>query len=126
MTRTEYEESVCHRLDGAVRVPYRKVFFADGSEPLPSACHQNADRWVQENRGAMVVRGWVTYADFGLSVGLTAHSVVQDRDGQLFDITPLGNERDRIGMQFVPHVGTEQEFKTMQQSNVFMRCPVKE
>ena len=77
-------------------------------------------------RGAMVVRGWVTYADFGVSIGLTAHSVVRDRDGQLFDITPLGNERDRVGMWFVPHVGTEQEFKTMQQSNVFMRCPVKE
>jgi hypothetical protein len=81
MTRTEYEKTVCDRLAQAVRVPYRMVTFANGSTPVPSACHQNADRWVEENPGFAVVRGWVTYADFGLSIGLTGHSVVRDQNG---------------------------------------------
>jgi len=64
----------------------------------------------------------VPHADFGISIGLTAHSVVRDQNGQLIDITPLGNERDRVGMRFVPHIGTEQEFKSMKDSNVFIEC----
>lgn len=125
MTRTEYEKSVCSRLAQAVRVPYRGVSFADGSAPVMSACHQNVGRWVEENTGTTVVRGWVTYADYGLSIGLTAHSVVRDPDGQLIDITPLGNERDRTEMRFVPHIGSEQEFRSMKESNVFIECPIK-
>jgi hypothetical protein len=123
MTRIKYERSVCDRLAQASLVAFRNVTFVDGSLPLPTACHQNADRWAEENPGASVVRGWVTYADFGLSVGLTAHSVVRGRDGQLFDITPLGNERDRAGMRFVPHLGTEQEFMMMKESSIFIHCP---
>ncbi len=73
----------------------------------------------------MVVRGWVTYADFGLTIGLTAHSVVQDRDGQLFDITPLGNECDRAGMRFIPHIGTEQEFTSMREAEIYINCPTR-
>lgn len=123
MTRIQYEKSICDRLPQASHVPYRKVLFADGRVPSQSECHQNADRWASENQGCTVVRGWVTYANFGLSVGLTAHSVIQDPDGQLYDITPLGNERDRSGMEFVPHLGTEQEFTSMKESNVFIECP---
>ena len=97
---------------------------ADGSLPVQSVCHQNVDRFIKENSGYKVVRGWVTYADFGLSVGLTAHSVIQDRDGQLIDITPLGNERDRPGMRFVRHIGTEQEFRSMRDCGISIECPI--
>jgi hypothetical protein len=114
---------VCERLALASRVTFRKVFFADGSLPVQGARHRNADRWVKENPGAMVVRGWVTYADFGISIGLTAHSVIQSHDGQCFDITPFGNERDRVGMRFVPHTGTEQQFTTMKDTCIFIECP---
>jgi len=122
MTRAEYERSVCDRLANATRIPFRPVSFADGTVPKVGDCHRNADKWVEENPGTVVIRGWVTYADFGLAIGLTAHSVVQDRDGQLIDITPLGNERDRVGMRFVPHIGSEQEFTSMKDSNVFIEC----
>jgi hypothetical protein len=123
MTRNDYEKSICDRMAEAVSVPYRGVSFADGSTPVQSACHDNADRWVKENPEFAVARGWVTFADYGLSVGLTAHSVVRDSDGQFLDITPLGNERDRAGMRFIPHVGTEQEFRSMKISNIFIECP---
>jgi len=89
MTRSEYEKSVCDRLSHATHVRFRLVSFADGTAPEVGDCHRNADRWVQENPGATVVRGWVTYANFGLSIGLAAHSVVRTRDGQFLDITPL-------------------------------------
>jgi hypothetical protein len=123
MNRTEYEKSVCTRLAKAAHITFRKVSFADGSRPLPSACHQNAEKWVTENPGATVVRGWVTYADFGVSIGLTAHSVIRDYDGQLFDITPLENERYRPGMRFVPHFGIEEEFTAMKRLGIFIQCP---
>jgi|ERR1700685_1155363 len=124
MTRIEYEKSICQRLAEATQVSHRKVLFADGSLPVQSVCHQNVDRFIKENSGYKVVRGWVTYADFGLSVGLTAHSVIQDRDGQLIDITPLGNERDRPGMRFVRHIGTEQEFRSMRDCGISIECPI--
>lgn len=54
---------------------------------------------------------------------LTAHSVVRDADGKLFDITRLADERVRPSMLFVPHVGDEQLFLLMRQSNSFIECP---
>lgn len=122
MTRIEYEKSICDRLSQASHVIFRRVFFTDGSLPVQSACHQNAVRWVEENPGATVVRGWVTYADFGVSIRLTAHSLIRERDGQLFDITPLGNERDRDSMRFIPNLGDEQSFVSMTESDIFIDC----
>jgi hypothetical protein len=124
MTRAEYEESICQRLEQAVRVPHHKVLFADGSEPFQSACHENVDRWVKENPGFTPVWGWVTYVDYWVSVGLTAHAIVRDQRGQLIDITPLGNERERAGMRFVPHTGTREEFMSMKQADIFINCPI--
>jgi hypothetical protein len=49
--------------------------------------------------------------------------MIRGRDGQLFDITPLGSERDRVGMRFVPHIGTDQEFTPMKKSGIFIECP---
>ena len=96
--------------------------FADGETPKCSECHSNVDRWVRENPGATAVRGWVTYLDFQVSTRLTAHSVVRGVDGQLFDITPLGDERDRAGMRFVPHLGSDEEFLSMKESRIFIDC----
>jgi hypothetical protein len=39
---------------------------------------------------------------------LTAHSVVRGANGELFDITPLADERVRARMRFVPHLGDDQ------------------
>ncbi len=122
-SRTDYENSICQRLGQAELVPFRMAAFADGSAPQPNGCHRYADRWVEENSSVVALRGWVTFADYGLSVGLTAHPVVRGTDGQMFDITPLGNERDRKTMRFVPHVGDEWGFWSMMKSNIFIECP---
>ena len=122
MTRAEYESAVCARVDHAVRVPFRRVSLADWS-PKVAECHQNADTWVAANPGFEAVRGWVTYASFGGdSVGLTAHSIVRDQSGALFDITPLGNEDARAGMRFVEHQGDPAIFDEMKALGISIRC----
>ncbi len=77
---------------------------------------------MTEESSCKIVRGWVTYADFGLSIGLTAHSVIQDANGKFFDITPRGNDDARAGMWFVSHLGSEQELQSMKESNIFIQC----
>ncbi len=94
MNRADYEADICGRLDQAERVPFKPVFIGDW-RPQVAQCHENVDAWVKGNLGAVAVRGWVTYASFGeLGIGLTAHSVVQDSDGRLFDITPLARSNE--------------------------------
>jgi hypothetical protein len=123
ITRAEYEKSVCCRLRQATPLPLRRVLFADGSGPLRNCCHDNVDRWVKENLGTSVVRGWVDYMPSVNGVLLAAHSVVRGIDGKLFDITPLADERVRATMRFVPHPGNQEEFHSMRKSNIFIDCP---
>ena len=122
LVRAEYEKSVCQRLGRAKPVPFRKALFADGSEPQQSRCHQNVDRWVRENPGTNVVRGWVDYMPAVTGRMLTAHSVVQDTDGNLLDITPVADERVRPSMRFVPHTGDERLFFSMKELDIFIEC----
>ena len=126
MTGAEYVADICKRLDQAERVPFRRVS-PEGWRPKVAECHQNVDAWVKANPGTAAVRGWVTYASFGdLGVGLTAHSVVQDTDGRLFDITPLLDESLRRGMRFVRHVGDEAMFFAAKKISVSLNCPCSE
>lgn len=62
----------------------------DDWKPAPRWCHDNVDRWVQENPGSKIVRGWVLFDLVGLDgvFQFTAHSVVEQPDGTLIDITP--------------------------------------
>lgn len=122
VVRVEYEKSICQRLGQAKPVSFRDVLFADGSEPKRNCCHANVDRWVRENPGTNVVRGWVDYMPAVNGRMLTAHSVVRNTDGNLLDITPLADERVRPSMRFVPHVGDEQLFLSMKNSNIFIEC----
>lgn len=122
MNRIEYEKSICQRLHRAELVDFHRVTFADGTAPKVAHCHDNVNRWVKENPGATAVRGWVTVADSGLSIGLAPHSVVRTEDGQMFDITPLENEYYRQSMRFIPHEGNDGEFFSMTESNVLMEC----
>jgi hypothetical protein len=78
---------------------------------------------VQANTGSAVVRGWVTYASFGdAGFGLTAHSVVRDPDGSLFDITPLLDDSLRQGMQFIEHDGDLASFDKMKAHGIQIHC----
>jgi len=117
VTRDEYAADVCTRLDQAADIPFQPVAIG-GWEPQRGKCHENVDFWVKANPGSIAVRGWVT------GNRLTAHSVVQGVDGKLLDITPLCDERERLGMHFVRHVGDEQVFWAAKELSVFIDCPI--
>lgn len=112
-SRRQYEQHVCDCLASAQAVPFRQVAL-EGWTPKVGDCHSNVDRWIEANAECTAVRGWVVYASYGEGmVGVTAHSVIRGPDGQLFDITPIGDERVRPGMLFIPHSCDEESFKEL-------------
>jgi len=122
MTREEYEAAVCARRHQANRVPFQSVSIGAWT-PKVAECHQNADTWVKAHPEDEAVRGWVTYASFGGdSVGLTAHSIVRDQSGTLFDITPLLDETVRAGMCFIEHEGDADTFFAMKARGINIHC----
>ncbi len=124
--RVEYEAAICKQLADAKGVPFREVEL-DEWRPTASKCHENVDRWVGAMREHRAVRGWVVLKEctIGSSFGLelTAHSVVCDEKGSLFDITPIQDERLRQSMRFVRHVGDEELFWKLENANRFICCP---
>lgn len=74
--------------------PYRRR--VKGFDPHPHECHSNAEAWVALHPQHRVVRGWVVF-DYQLSaipmVRFQAHSVVEDADGRLIDVTPREGSR---------------------------------
>ena len=120
LSKAGYEAGVCSRRPEAVTVPYIEVSIGDW-KPEESDCHNNAKRWVEANPLWEVVTGWISFMWFGpCGVQLTAHSVVRDPDGSLFDITPVANGRLRGGA-FVEHHGDPVVFSEMLFSDI--RCP---
>jgi hypothetical protein len=82
-------------------------------------CHQNADVWVRANEGWSVVRGWLvfdyTHPLFFPEIPrpyfrFTAHSVVQDPAGKLWDVTPMLASQP---YPFFPHPGTAEEIEEL-------------
>jgi len=127
MIRADYERALCSQTAGAEVPEFRKVFLT-GWIPEISSCHKNVDHWVSAHTGQTAVRGWVFYMPYAFETGecgkvYTAHSVVRDCDGSLYDITPLGDERVRSSLRFVPHLGPEAEFWELEQSNRCIYCP---
>ena len=57
--------------------------------PAPKECHVNVDKWCRLNPAHKPVRGWliIDMTARGL-FRFVAHSVVQDEDGNRFDVTP--------------------------------------
>ncbi len=124
--RAAYETGICDALVNATVPLYRKVSFAEWA-PRISHCHENVDFWVEKNPGHSTVRGWVLYMSCAHPSGvmgtmLTAHSVVREPDGTLYDITPLGDEGVRASLRFVPHIGREEEFWQWEKSNRCICC----
>lgn len=123
MDRRDYETAICARLPEAEVIPFKEVLNGDWY-PKVSECHDNVDTWVRSNPQCVAVRGWVIYASFGRDVvGLTAHSIVKDPDGTLFDITPLESESCREGMRFVAHVGDDSSFFEIKANGHSFTCP---
>ncbi len=102
-----YFDDVFARRAEAIDAQRVAVRYADGSEPQPSCCHPNVDRWVEENPTSAVVRGWAISAVGGDSLVLDAHSIVRLEDGSLVDVT-LRPQDQRA--PFIAHIGTEADF----------------
>ncbi len=81
--------SVYARRGEAVIVPSRTVHGSNWS-PAERECHDNVERWTEENPQHAPVGGWLLSDYEGLRpfVTLHAHSVVRCEDGSLMDITP--------------------------------------
>jgi hypothetical protein len=107
MTGEEFEAA----LDG-MSVQTIEVVRVPGWEPKAAYCHPNVDAFVAANSGFKPVRGWLISGFTRCQ--LTAHSIVQQPDGSLIDITPNdrfeGDERPDLPRQFVRHPGDEQSF----------------
>jgi len=123
-TRREYEHRICERLSTAQVVPFKEVS-ADHWHPEIGKCHENVNQWIKFNPECTAIRGWVVYASYGNGIiGITAHSVVRGFDGQLFDITPVSDERVRQGMLFVHHEGDSASFDALRaDSGLSFTCP---
>ena len=91
----------------AKRLPFKEVSIGSW-RPEAAKCHDNAKHWVASNKGCRVVYGWLVES-FGVFHYLYAHSVVQDADGILFDITPYLSANRQI-LPFVPHSSDDAQF----------------
>jgi hypothetical protein len=104
------------RNTGAV-VPYVEVSAGDW-KPVPRYCHANVRRWVELNEAHKAIRGWLFF-EFSLEMcpQFVAHSVVEQPDGSLMDITPA-NVSSRI-YPFIKHQGDPKEFdRLIEQSSL--------
>ena len=126
MNRAEYETAICKELPRARVVGFKKIAVGDWV-PTYNECHKNVDRWIEATPTHEAVRGWVVYKECAiratLGLELTTHSVVRNETGDLFDITPLLDERQRPSMRFVAHIGDEAVFWVLERTNRFICCP---
>lgn len=111
MDRAEYEATILARVGEGVRVPFRDVNIGEW-KPLPNDCHNNVNTWVGARAGQTAVRGWLVES----VCSLTAHSVVRNQDGILYDITPFRDESLRLN--FIEHRGEEAIFNQMKALSV--------
>jgi hypothetical protein len=80
--------------------------------PREKDCHANCTWWRENNPDCTAVRGWL-YFDFGgllNFVRFTAHSVIEQADGVLVDITP---SRASQHYPFIRHPGSEDDFSEL-------------
>lgn len=123
ITRADYEISIFARLGEASYVPFKDISSVRWT-PRKAECHRNVDLWVAAHPDHVVVRGWITEYEFFQGVRLTAHSVVQDISGKLFDITPVEpeNELYRRQSRFIRHLGDDQEFAAIKAVCLYLDC----
>jgi hypothetical protein len=76
-------------------------------DPIPAACHANADRWIASHPADVAVRGWLHEPFVGLAHRFVAHSVVRTATGDLVDVT-LSARQGKL--RFIAHPGSERDF----------------
>jgi hypothetical protein len=111
-SESEIRKGICARRSLAVSIEIRSVAFKNGERPEANKCHENVERWVEENPDCVAVRGWLDSG--GL---LDAHSVIADADGRLFDIT-----RRNPRLLFVRHEDGDGDFFALLPANNQIHC----
>ncbi len=87
----QYKNFIKQRLNKATHLPFKNVMVS-GQAPQAKCCHDNAQKFEDENSNFECVRGWLVVdgGDSSSEVLLLAHSVVKDkRDLQIYEITPI-------------------------------------
>jgi hypothetical protein len=126
MTETEADQAV-RDLAGTViarrtqaKVVRRIAVTLGGWTPDPKHCHGNVARWVATNPDHVAVPGWqiIDAPSLGLPyVDVIAHSVVEDGNGDLVDITPVAPLLTLLQIPFLRHWGTVAEFEGLKSSH---------
>jgi hypothetical protein len=113
LDQTELAKRLYPHYREATIVDYARVAIEAAWQPWAKECHANATTWAAHNSGWSAVRGWLVF-DFSYLpspfIRFPAHSVVQDPDGKLWDITPPALEASRQ-YPFFRHPGTADEFR---------------
>ena len=104
----------CRRAEGILVPPQPE----DGA--AYNRCHDNAEAYVMQHEGFVVVRGWVI-EDFAGCTYFNAHSVVRNSLGDLFDPTPM-----RQQCPFLIHEGDEEDFVLRRHNRPPIQYPVVE
>ena len=87
---TEYTTRLRARQAEGVFVSPAQVSIGEWA-PRANQCHENVTVWCTNDQAFQIVRGWL-YLDLAGRLPyeiFLAHSVVRDKDGALWDITPL-------------------------------------
>ena len=124
----DFAKSLYERRDIGTIVPY-EAGATTGWTPSEHECHINVNRFVLENPGYTAVRGWLVF-DLTLCplIGLPAvwrfiaHSVIEDVNNRLFDITP---RRAAQRHPFIRHDGPKGEFESLIVSIRYLDHPIE-
>ena len=98
----EYFEALLARLSKSVQVRWVETLGC-----LPHACHDNVGVFIANNPDYRPVPGWLVTPTPGIHM-FHAHSVVEQPNGRLIDITP--GQDDRAGLLFLEHLGSPADY----------------
>jgi hypothetical protein len=108
-----YFSALCARLRVETEsVEPFEVSFEDW-RPEPANCHENVDIWVKNRPEHRAVRVWLVGEQGPGLYWLVAHSVVCDPGGNLLDITTPLPDPARLGLPFLRHLGTDEQFSAL-------------
>ena len=79
----------------------------DEPPALRGQCHDNVNGYVARHPNCKRVRGWLI-GNHVFFVYFNAHSIVENEDGHLIDITP-----SQPSCLFLPHPGSDEEFASI-------------
>ena len=83
-----YAKVLYEKRGEAIYVP-RVTVVLPGWQPKANECHENCAEWHLRQGNCKIVHGWVCVdaSEIGF-YRFSAHSVIEDSSGSLFDITP--------------------------------------